>query len=254
MSSSNMPETRARPGEWQHFRHASGETLEFRFIRSARRTIALYVNRDGSVLVRAPMRVPFAEVTLFLRERWDWLQKQRLRFSLEPQPEAQLYRHGESFLHLGEERTLSLRPAARSRVLLEEATLHVTLPEERWQDPSAIAELLEQWQRREARRLFAERLAHCHGEMRELALPYPQLKIRKMRSRWGSCSRSAVITLNLELVRMPLACIDYVVTHELCHLVEFNHSPRFYALQASFLPDWSERRRRLEAISRSLPR
>lgn len=254
MSSSNMLETRARPGEWQEYRHNTGETLDFRFIRSSRRTIALYVHRDGSVLVRAPLRAPFAEISLFVRERWDWLQKQRLRFSLEPQPRAQLYRHGESFLHLGEERVLSLTPAARCRVLLDEANLHLALPAERLQDSAAIADLLEQWQRREARQLFAQRLAHCHEQMRELALPYPQLKIRKMRSRWGSCSRSAVITLSLELVRMPLACIDYVITHELCHLVEFNHSPRFYALQASYLPDWSERRSRLEAISRALPR
>lgn len=75
--------------------------------------------------------------------------------------------------------------------------------------------------------------------MREqLNLPLPQLRVRKMRSRWGSCSRAAVVTLNLELIRMPLECIvDYVITHELCHLAEFNHSPRFYELQARFVPD-----------------
>ena len=86
--------------------------------------------------------------------------------------------------------------------------------------------------------------------MHDLGLPAPQLRVRKMRSRWGSCSRSAVITLNLELIRMPLPCIDYVITHELCHLVEFNHGPRFYALQARFIPDWKERKRLLETLAR----
>jgi predicted metal-dependent hydrolase len=86
--------------------------------------------------------------------------------------------------------------------------------------------------------------------MKELSLPFPELRIRKMRSRWGSCSRRAEITLNLELIRMPLDCIDYVITHELCHLVEFNHSARFYELQSRFFPDWKERRRQLEELGR----
>jgi predicted metal-dependent hydrolase len=254
MSSLNMPEYRARPGEWQEYRHESGETLDFRFIRSARRTIALYVHRDGSVLVRAPLRAPYAEIFLFLRERWDWMQRQRSRFSQEPIPRQQLFREGESILHLGEELVLRLGAASRARVVRKGGELHVAAPEESLDDRSGLAALVEAWQRREARHLFPERLGSCHEAMRALSLPFPQLKIRKMRSRWGSCSRSAVITLNLELVRMPLQCIDYVITHELCHLVEFNHSQRFYSLQESFLPDWRERRNMLEDLARRSPR
>lgn len=244
----NMPDARA--GEWQQYRHDTGETLAFRFIRSSRRTIALYVHRDGSVLVRAPLRAPHAEVLAFMRERWDWLQRQRTRFLQEPAPQPLVYRDGTPLLHLGEEVVLRVQPARRRYVMLCGRELQVAVPAAHAEDHDTLAGVIEGWQRGEARRLFAERLAHCHARMRELALPYPQLKIRKMRSRWGSCSRSAIVTLNLELIRMPLACIDYVVTHELCHLVEFNHSPRFYALQARFVPDWQARRRQLEALGR----
>jgi len=86
--------------------------------------------------------------------------------------------------------------------------------------------------------------------MAALRLPFPELKIRKMRTRWGSCTRRGVITLNLELVRMPPACIDYVISHELCHLVEFNHSARFYQLQERFVPDWQVRKRELDELAR----
>lgn len=253
MSSSNMPDRSIRPGEWQEYRHDTGETLDFRCIRSARRTIALYVHRDGTVLVRAPLRVPHAEVVGFVRERWDWLQRHLTRFSEEPAPLRQRYGEGERVLHLGEELTLRLANGGRSRVSAGEGVLLLTLPGGR-DDGGTIERLVTGWQRREARRLFAERLLHCHAAMQALALPFPQLKIRAMRSRWGSCSRRAIITLNLELVRMPQSCIDYVITHELCHLVEFNHGPRFYALQERFMPDWQERRRRLEDIARSRPR
>lgn len=245
----NMPETRARPGEWQEFRHESGEVLAFRFLRSARRTIAIYVNRDGSVLVRAPTRAPFAEICLFLRERWEWLQHHRSRFLREP-PRTQRFEDGEPILHLGEELILRVEAASRTRALRRGQELHLGVPARAPEDSSAVLAAVEGWQRREALQLFPERLAHCHATLQELRLPVPQLRVRKMRSRWGSCSRNAVITLNLELIRMPLDCIDYVITHELCHLVEFNHSPRFYELQSRFVPDWRERKRRLEALGR----
>lgn len=246
----SMPDSRARPGEWQDVRHDSGEVLGFRLLRSARRTIAIYVNRDGSVLVRAPLRASFTEVCGFLRERWDWLQHHRQRFLSEPQPATRRFRDGEPILHLGEELTLRIESASRTRALRRGQELHLGVPPAAPEDNSGVLAAVEAWQRREALVLFPERLAQCHGDMRDLCLPVPQLRVRKMRSRWGSCSRGAVITLNLELIRMPLACIDYVITHELCHLVEFNHSPRFYALQERFIPDWKERKRRLEALGR----
>ncbi|HET8731671.1 MAG TPA: SprT family zinc-dependent metalloprotease [Moraxellaceae bacterium] len=246
----NLPESRARPGEWQEFRHDSGAVLGFRLLRSARRTVAIYVNRDGSVLVRSPQRMPFAEICHFLRERWDWLHHHRSRFLADPQPPTRMLGDGESLLHLGEQLVLRITSATRLRAERCGQELLLGIPEKLTGDDSPVVAVVEAWQRREARRIFPERLAHCHSSMQALSLPVPELRIRKMRSRWGSCSRSAVITLNLELVRMPLDCIDYVVTHELCHLVEFNHSPRFYDLQAKFLPDWKERKRRLEGLAR----
>ena len=246
----SMPDSRARPGEWQDVPHDSGEVLGFRLLRSARRTIAIYVNRDGTVLVRAPQRASFTDVCGFLRERWDWLQHHRQRFLSEPEPATRRFRDGEPILHLGEELILRIESASRTRALRRGQELHLGVPPAAPEDNSGVLAAVEAWQRREALVLFPERLAQCRGDMRDLGLPVPQLRVRKMRSRWGSCSRGAVITLNLELIRMPLACIDYVITHELCHLVEFNHSPRFYALQERFIPDWKERKRRLEALGR----
>jgi predicted metal-dependent hydrolase len=245
-----MRDLASSAGEWREYRHDSGDVLGFRFVRSKRRTIALYVHRDGAVMVRAPMRTPFAEIHLFMHERWAWLQRQLERFREEPTPRKLVYQHGESILHLGEEVRLNVNAANRSRALLMDGELHLAVPEGAISDSSALAAVVEAWQRRQARQVFPLRLAGCHERMRELSLPYPELRIRKMRSRWGSCSRKAEITLNLELIRMPTECIDYVITHELCHLVEFNHSPRFYELQAHFLPDWKERRRQLEDMAR----
>lgn len=242
-----MPERSQRPEEWREYRHDTGETLGFRFIRSARKTIALYVHRDGSVMVRAPLRASLAQVFLFMRERWEWLELQRIRFLEEPPPAPLVYRDGEAFLHLGQPLLLRVRNAARNQARRVGEELHVAVAGD---DDAMLTGVIELWQRREARRVFPLRLAFCHEAMQELYLPFPELKIRKMRSRWGSCTKKRVITLNLELIRTPPECIDYVITHELCHLVEFNHSPRFYALQSRFLPDWQVRRQRLDELAR----
>ena len=77
----------------------------------------------------------------------------------------------------------------------------------------------------------------------------PDITIRKMRRRWGSCSSKGEVTLNLALIKMPLACIDYVVTHELCHLEAFHHGKPFYRLLAQVMPDWRERELLIEQLA-----
>lgn len=249
MWSSSMPE--ANPKGLREYRHDNGEILPFDFIRSARKTIGLYVHRNGSVQVRAPLRVPLAHIHLFLRERWDWLMLQRSRFLEEPAPAPVVYADGESFLHMGSPLLLRVSLSSRNQARRLGDELHVAITPERHADPDGLPGVIELWQRREARRVFPLRLAFCHEAMKSLHLPFPELKIRKMRSRWGSCTRSRVITLNLELIRMPPECIDYVITHELCHLVEFNHGSRFYALQERFLPDWKVHKQKLEELARA---
>ena len=81
-----------------------------------------------------------------------------------------------------------------------------------------------------------------------------QIKLRRMRSRWGSCSHQRDITLNTVLMHMPPACIDYVLHHELCHLHEFNHSPAFYALQGRVCPDWTVQKKALNIFAERLLR
>lgn len=245
----NMPERHSRES-WREYRHDSGEVLPFLFVRSSRKTLAILVNRDASVTVRAPLRASLAEVFLFLRERWDWLQAQRQKFLQEPLPEPFRYRPGETFKHLGQDVLLRLASGSRDQATVQAGVLTVRLKPESMHDEQALEQAVQRWQHRESLRFFPQRLAVCYDNLRSLQLPFPEIRVRRMRSRWGSCSRSAVITLNTELIRMPVECIDYVLVHELCHLVEFNHSPRFYALQSHFLPDWQERRQKLESLAR----
>jgi hypothetical protein len=231
------------------YQHDTGELVAFQFVRSARKTVALHVHQDGHVIVRAPLRFSLAHAYTFIRERWDWLQLQQQRLSRLPKKEVFRYEEGALLSHLGEPLRLTIQQGKRAHVEKKESDLWVTVSEWPYQE-SQLAILVQRWQLQQAKLIFAERLQQGHDAMASLALPKPSLKIRKMRSRWGSCSRQASITLNLELIKMPLPCIDYVVIHELCHLIEFNHSPAFYALQSRFMPDWKARKQQLEALAR----
>jgi len=237
-------------GDLREFRHDSGEALPFRLVRSARKSLGLYVYRDGSVLVRAPLRINLAEIYLFLRERWQWLQEKRAAFADEPTPVPVGYADGVRFLHEGNWLRLKLQLGIGQRIAVEGETLRVQLPLDKLNNQAEIEATIRRWQRREADRIFPRRLAVCLEALRELRLPVPPLKVRRMRSRWGSCSSKGVITLNLELVRMPVDCIDYVIIHELCHLREFHHGPAFYALQERFMPDWEARKAHLQQLAR----
>ena len=113
-------------------------------------------------------------------------------------------------------------------------------------DIAQVQTLVEEWYRTQAKRVLPERLEAMLPRFSRIALPTePQLSIRKMSSRWGSCTEAGVITLNLKLMQVPKVYIDYVIVHELCHLVEHNHSQHFYRLLDRMMPDWRARRERL---------
>jgi predicted metal-dependent hydrolase len=111
-----------------------------------------------------------------------------------------------------------------------------------------IRELVDGWYRRQARRVFHDRLRQLLPRFARVDLPEFDLRIKKLQSRWGSCTEAGTITLNLTLMQVAKPYIDYVIVHELCHLIEHNHSSRFYALMDRILPDWRERRQRLNEL------
>ena len=96
--------------------------------------------------------------------------------------------------------------------------------------------------------LFRNRMDRCVESAPSLSGLCPDLRIRRMSKRWGSCSRKGTITLSLDLIKTPLHCIEYVITHELCHLLVHDHSPAFFRMLSRCMPDWERRKARLEEV------
>lgn len=214
---------------------------------SKRRTLALYVYPDQRVEVRAPMGCPEAVVRTFVADKSAWVQGKLAEFSRRP-PVATEFDMRRPQPYLGTHYSLVHIPERPFGVWLAADRLLL-----RCQDESRAAGVLANWYRRQAQEVFSQRLLACRESMAHFSLPEPALRLRRMRRRWGSCSSSGDITLNLDLVRYPLHLIDYVIVHELCHLREFHHGPAFYRMMDAALPDWQERRSELRRLALVMP-
>lgn len=111
-----------------------------------------------------------------------------------------------------------------------------------------VRALLETWYREHAEVIFRLRLSRCLKEAPSLHMPAPDIVILRMAKRWGSCTDTGNVLINLELIKTPLDCIEYLIMHELCHLRVHNHSPAYYRLLTRCMPDWQRRKRRLDSF------
>lgn len=145
---------------------------------------------------------------------------------------------------------VQLTPVANgSGVRLWRGRLEVTVPQ---RDAATVRRLLEAWYREHARDVFTRVLTEVAQRMRLPKTQLPRWRLLSMRTQWGSCSPKGELLLNPHLVKAPRACIEYVVAHELCHLTEHNHSPRFYRLLSAALPDWAARKTELDDLAERL--
>ncbi|MDD4796642.1 MAG: SprT family zinc-dependent metalloprotease [Eubacteriales bacterium] len=183
----------------------------------------------GAVRVSAPNLVPVDTVDAFVRRKAAWIlaAQQRQRQAAQPEP-ADMLRF------LGNTVPITVSAGARG-VALDAQRLHVTLPHP--DDAAAVSRLLRQWQRRQCQILFARAVDECLPALAAQRVPRPQIKLRDMKSRWGSCLvHKGVVTFNTRLLGYPYSVIRYVAAHELCHFVHPDHSADFYELLAQVEP------------------
>ena len=230
--------------EIQHSIAYAGRSISFHLDRANRKSLEIAVHPDGSVVVKAPVGVDEDLVLRHIRGRARWILRQLRYFAqFEPRTPKRRFVGGESHLYLGKKYRLKIRKSDTDGVLLKQGFFHITAVDS---GPEQVAALLKDWYRHRAEIYFSQVLDECWRRFQKKELDKPRLKIRTMKTRWGSFSRKSGITLNLELIKAPRECIEYVVVHELCHLFHPDHGAKFYDLLVSFLPDWAKRKRKLE--------
>jgi predicted metal-dependent hydrolase len=223
----------------------SRHRLDYRFRFSDRRTMAITVHPDGTVEAVAPRGTNHNEIEARIHKRARWIVRQLLYFEqFRPRSKLPRYVGGETHLYLGHQYRLKLIRGDHDGVKLKRRLLVVTLRGR--QSARRVRELIRAWYRTEAKACFFERYQRISARFTRLGYRVSPPQVRRMCRRWGSHSKSGRVLLNPELVRAPTSCIDYVITHELAHAVYPNHGAKFFELVERMMPDWKERKDRLE--------
>lgn len=221
------------------------EDIEFKVIYSRRRTIGISVLPDSSVIVRVPYLTSFRTINRIVMEKYGWVLKHRDNYkSLNNSTLNRPHIAGEIHLFRGNESILKIEKSGKSYIRFYDNTIELGI--ERTDDAQIVRRLLYKGYKNEALILFPELMSKVLREHKNQMFKPAGLVIRTMKRRWGSCSNKGVITLSTELIKLDDLYIEYVITHELCHLKHHNHGIRYYKLLSEVFPEWKTVRKEMK--------
>lgn len=212
--------------------------FQYKIIFSRRRTISIVVSPDGGVVVKAPCRTPVRAIDRFVNEKSVWIRKTLNKFKLLVRIDNQTeYSDGDSILLFGREHKLKLFQSDDYSVRLgSDDTLEVSFNKDI--NPLIIKAMLEDWFKFIARKRLADNFRKILSKYREYGFLPTGFVVRKMKSRWGSCSSKGKIAISYDLIKLDEIFSEYVIIHELCHLKHHNHSDSYYKLLSEVYPNW----------------
>jgi predicted metal-dependent hydrolase len=222
----------------------ASEEIDIDIVRSSRRTVALYVRSGGTLLIRAPWYVPVHTLLQFVNQKTTWIIRQRERLKgIKPVAVNLKIEDGGSVPYMGREIPVQVRQGTRDLVKIIDCCLLVYVKGNASADK--LSAMVDSWYLSEAKRYLPVRslaLAHINSDV----LPLPKaVGTRRMKRRWGTCHGNGTIWLNRELIKKEPEVIDYVIIHELCHLVHHDHGRQYYSLLASIIPGYKDIRKKL---------
>ena len=223
--------------------HIGGRIVAYHLRQRPGRRLAITIDESG-VRVGAPPRLTLAEIETFVRSHGEWVVRKLDEFASRPARRHLSIRQGVRLPVLGGDIEVRVVPGANRVLWLDDALVIAARAD------ADLEALARRGLRRKALEHFALRLGHyarCMGR------DAPALRLSSARTRWGSCSTKSGIRLNWRLVHLPPRCVDYVVAHELAHLVEMNHGRRFWEVVGGLCPEWRDARAELKRRAGEIP-
>ncbi len=216
----------------------SGETISFNITYKKRTSMGIYIDAYGNVEVQAPKGTPVEHVLQLLEEKWDWIQQKSKEMKERVLgPKEKVYNDGESFLYLGKEYPIQISQdisIKQDRVVLEGDKLHVYVKQ---LEDEKVKQALKRFYYQECKVLVERSIQSYQSNFKTKPR---SVRIADNNSNWGTCNSRLQLTFNWKLAMAPLEVIDYVVVHEMCHMVHLNHDRSFWRLVGKMIPDYKE--------------
>lgn len=209
-----------------------------------RKTLGITVTADLEVLVSAPKDSSIDKIKEKVLRKAPWILKQQSFFlSFQPKTPPRRYIAGETHLYMGRQYLLKIETSKNDFVKLRGKFLEVHTT-----DRSKVKELVKSWYLFHAKAKFSELAKPLIDRFKKYKVAPDSIVLREMPTRWGSCTPKGKIILNPELIKAPRGCIEYVIIHELCHLIFHDHTQKFIDLQTKEMPDWEKWKSKLESL------
>ncbi|MCB9235279.1 MAG: M48 family metallopeptidase [Bacteroidia bacterium] len=220
------------------------QIIEFWVTFSDRKTLGITITPEMEVKVNAPLGAEMGQIKKKLLGKSPWILKQLSFFlSFQPRTTPRKYVGGETHLYLGRQYRLKVDLGEQEWVKLRGKFIWVQA-----QSKSRVKELVDGWYLAHARVKIPQIAQPLIEKFRSFGVEPASVVLREMPKRWGSCTPRGKIMLNPELIKAPRGCIEYVIVHELCHLIHPDHSRRFFELQSREMPDWEVWKGKLESL------
>ena len=218
--------------------------IDFSLEYSNRKSLGITVTPELSVLVKAPIDTSMEKVKEKLRKKAPWIIRQQSFFlSFHPKTPARKFIGGETHLYLGRQYRLQIQIGKDESVKLKGKFIEVTAREK-----SRTKDLLNDWYLQHAKTKFHAIAQPLIDKFKKHKVEPSSIVFRDMPTRWGSCTPKGKIILNPELIKAPKGCIEYVIIHELCHLIHHDHTQKFIDLQTKEMKDWIKWKTKLEKL------
>lgn len=220
------------------------KTIQFQLEFSNRKSLGITVTPEQAVLVKAPIGAKIDVILERVRNKAPWILKQQSYFlSFHPLTPARRYVSGETHLYRGRQYRLTVEVAETESVKLKGRFIVVKTV-----DKKRVEKLVKDWYAGLARNTLHEIAKPLIEKFKKYQVEPTSIILREMPTRWGSCTAKGKIILNPELIRAPKPCIEYVIIHELCHLIYHDHTQKFLDLQTKEMPDWEKWKAKLESL------
>lgn len=217
-----------------------------KIIRSKRKSVALVITHDATLIVRAPMRTSMDYIEKIVEQKADWIKRKIGEFQKRPVATKKTFAQGEEFFYLGEKYKLKITENLKIELNENSEFRELFFPEVfLWRAKNRLTD----WYKKQA---LEEISARVETMAQKLNLNYSSLKISNAKTNWGSCGPKNSLNFNWRLIMAPKPVIDYVIIHELAHIVEKNHSRRFWSKVESAMPEYEKARKWLRENGKTL--
>lgn len=231
--------------DFSHQINYGSKVITYSLAFSNRKSLGIKVLPDSSVNVIAPLNAHILDIQEKIKSKAKWILKQQNFFrQYKPITPERKFVNGETHLYLG--RQYKLKVVQSEDTMVKVYRGEIILFVQKASNVSFVKKSLAEWYSKKAEVIFRELLSDVSDLFSSYKIKSPVLEIRRMEKRWGSCNKAGKITLNIDLIKAHKGCIEYVIIHELCHLVHYNHTKDFYNLLGQLCPDWEKWKDKLE--------